>query len=160
MIFDWGGHEFMMRLYFGLDEKADMGIDGFFNNVYEDEWFGDDEVKQIVKDIDNSEVVTANHILSPYLGPIGAKKISGGAKGLIMLLKYRPSVDDDIFYPDLAIFGENCMGWLGKISKKVDFDASIYTNDLPYPGVPCLCVNDGDIVDSESMWVNKQIVYF
>ena len=57
----------MMRLYFGLDEKADMGIDGFFNNVYEDEWFEDEAVKQIVKDIDNSEVVTANHILSPYL---------------------------------------------------------------------------------------------
>ena len=56
-----------------------------------------------------------------------------------MLLKYRPSGDDDIFYPDLAIFGENCMKWLGKISKKVDFDASIYTNDLPYPGEPCLC---------------------
>lgn len=39
MTFDCGGHKFMMRLYFGLDEKSDISVDATFDSVYEPEWF-------------------------------------------------------------------------------------------------------------------------
>jgi hypothetical protein len=155
MTFDCGGHKFMMRLYFGLDEKSDISVDATFDSVYEPEWFDDDIVKQMVLDIDKSVVVNRNVIDSPVLGQIPPQWLSGGVKGLILLVKYFPENKDEMILPDLALFGNNCMKWLGEITKNRDFYASIYTYDLDFPGGDILCENDGDIIDTRLKWYEK-----
>lgn len=83
----------------------------YFDNVWEDEWLEDPLVKQMIKDVDNSEVISPHLIESPVLGPIGPKDISGGVKVLILLLK------DTSFIYNISNCGDNCAKWIIEIAK-------------------------------------------
>ena len=89
----------------------------YFDNVWEDEWLEDPLVKQMIKDVDNSEVISPHLIESPVLGPIGPKDISGGVKVLILLLK------DTSFIYNISNCGDNCAKWILEICKDKDIVA-------------------------------------
>jgi hypothetical protein len=88
--------------------------DTYFKYNYEDEWFEDEFVKEMILDVDNSEVISANSINSPVLGIIAPERLSGGVKALIIMYKE----------PDLIVnasaCGDNCAKWILAIGKKQD----------------------------------------
>lgn len=86
----------------------------YFDNVYEDEWLEDDFVKEMIRDVDHSEVLTPHIIESPVLGAITPKELSGGVKVLILMLK------DDSFIYNMSNCGNNCAKWVLKIAEKKD----------------------------------------
>ena len=68
----------MLKIYYG-DLKADNYIfnpDVFFNNSYEDEWITDPFSVEMIKDIDQSDVLGAKVIDSPFLGSIPVERLS------------------------------------------------------------------------------------
>lgn len=103
-------------LYISFKPIKDMifSIETAFPFLYEDEWFEDPFVKEMVLDIDKTEVVSPYLAISPVLGAIPTTKISGGVKALILMLKR----------PDLIIWatacGDNCAKWIIEIAKKQD----------------------------------------
>lgn len=100
-----------------IDEsKYRYSAKNYFNANYEEEWFDDPIVREMVKDVDQSTVVSGRLIDSEFLGPIPPCSLSGGVKGLILILK-----DPDIREFSSTIFGENCVPWIAKLSYKVDF---------------------------------------
>lgn len=73
----------MLKIWYyrGIDYIKDAP--GYFDNVYEDEWLEDPFVKEMIRDVDNSSVISAHIIESPVLGAITPKELSGGVKVLI-----------------------------------------------------------------------------
>ena len=104
----------MLRIYYGdlESEKYIFNPDAFFNNTYEDEWITDPMSKQMIRDIDGSEVIGPRLIDSPYLGPIPTERLSGGVKTL-MLMKFD---SDHIF--NASACGDNCAHWILKIGQE------------------------------------------
>lgn len=104
----------MLYITYKEPENLIYDIDNYFNNTYEDEWFDDPVIRQMVLDIDKSEVVSAYNVISPVLGSIPTTKISGGVKALILMYKR----------PDLVIWatacGDNCAEWIIKLSEQQD----------------------------------------
>lgn len=104
----------MLYITYIEPENLIRNIDSYFNNNYEDEWFEDSIVKQMVLDIDKSEVISAYNVISPVLGSIPTTKISGGVKALILMYKR----------PDLTIWatacGDNCCEWIIRLSEMQD----------------------------------------
>lgn len=102
----------MLNVYVGRFEASDGDIDAIFAGQYEEEWFTDDYVKTLIKSIDNSDVQTANLIISPIFGPISCEGLSGGVKTLIMLYKM----------PEIELWGsamgDNCMPYVFDIASK------------------------------------------
>ena len=88
--------------------------DAFFNNTYEDEWITDPMSKQMIRDIDGSEVIGPRLIDSPFLGTIPTERLSGGVKTL-MLMKFD---SDHIF--NASACGDNCAHWILKIGQEKD----------------------------------------
>lgn len=86
----------------------------YFDNVCEDEWLEDPFVKEMVRDVDHSEVVSPHIIESPILGAITPKDLSGGLKVLILMLK------DDSFIYNMSNCGDNCAKWILKIAERKD----------------------------------------
>lgn len=84
----------------------------YFDGVFEPEWFDDPLVKEMVKDVDDSEVVGPYLIISPVLGPIAPTHLSGGVKVLILLLK------DPNFIYNISNCGDNCAKWILKIAEE------------------------------------------
>lgn len=143
----------MFNIYFGYDKKAVLDVDSFFNHCYRPEWFEDDLVKRIVKDVDKSDVLSQHCIQSPVLGQISPRTLSGGTKTLILLLKR------DNFYPDLVNCGNNCCKWLVEIGKVRDFKAALSGVDLLFDDceVEAFCLNDSTIVRGMMPWFDKMV---
>ena len=77
----------MVSVFFGLDMDALIDVDVYFNNVFEYEWLDDPFVKEMIRDVDNSIVLSNQCIQSPVLGQIPPERLSGGVKTCIMLYK-------------------------------------------------------------------------
>ena len=106
----------MLRIIYG-DTDAQNYIycpDVFFNNTYEDEWMNDPLTKEMVRDIDKSEVVGPRLIDSPFLGPIPTERLSGGVKTLILM-----NFDSEHIF-NASACGDNCAPWILKIGERKD----------------------------------------
>lgn len=146
----------MISVYFGNDTKAVVNIDAFFRHTYSQSWFDDDVVKQMVKDVDSSEVVSSHCIISPVLGQIAPEYLSGGVKTLICLWK----MDD--FLVDLITCGNNCCKWLSYIAmhKNIRVSMSGYEltfrdKDRNYYPISGICENDSTPIKDGRDWCNK-----
>ena len=104
----------MLKIRVGHIEPYDGSIDAIFRNQFEEEWFEDPFVKDLVMEIDKSEVVSANLIISPVLGPISFERLSGGVKVLIMLYKM-PEMEQWA-----SSCGDNCLPAMIRIAKMQD----------------------------------------
>ena len=102
----------MLSIYYGdiESEKYIFNPDVFFNNTYEEEWITDPLTKQMIKDIDGSDVVGPRLIDSPFLGAIPTERLSGG-----VMMKFAP---DHIF--NASACGDNCAPWILKIGQEQD----------------------------------------
>lgn len=104
----------MLSIFFGepASENYICNPDAFFDNQHEADWLTEEETRQMVKDIDQSEVVGPNLIQSPFLGPIPPERLSGGVKTLIMI------AHDGKHLFNASACGDNCAKWLLKIGSK------------------------------------------
>lgn len=142
----------MVSVYFGYDKSAILCVDTFFGNVYEYEWFDDPIVREMIRDIDHSTVLSSQCIQSPILGQIPPEMLSGGVKTCIMLYKM------DNFLPDLTACGENCEKWLSYIFYTKELvRVTMSGHDLTFRGLPIhgICENDGSEIKDYHDWINK-----
>lgn len=115
----------MMRVYPWAEEGRPIDYEGkyilsagkIFDLHMKREWFDDPVVKQMIRDIDNTEHIRGSLFESPVLGDISAKELSGGVKGLILV--YKCFAIPRVFAS--YIWGDNCCEWLRKLSFMVDF---------------------------------------
>ena len=104
----------MLNVFFGDMPEAVYNTAVFFRNDYEDEWIIDPFVKEMIRDVDRSEVLDSGVIDSPVLGKIPPLGLSGGVKTLILVL-FEPR---KIF--NASTCGDNCAKWLLKIAADED----------------------------------------
>lgn len=146
----------MLNVLFGkITEDTNMCPDVYFNNVYDEKWFDDEIVRNIIRDIDSSEVNGLN-VISPHLGSVSVESLSGGCKTLILLYK------EDDFEPNLTWLGDNCEDWLIRIANMRDIRAVMTGRDLLFKNKVDLnfrCVNDGDMIITGIDWCNKCLRY-
>ena len=84
----------------------------YFENTYQDRRITKSLSKEMIKDIDKSDVISSQVIESPYLGPITPLKLSGGVKTLILIDNDR----NHIF--NASTCGDNCAKWILKMAEE------------------------------------------
>ena len=104
----------MLSVYYGKMPEAIYNPALFFKNSYSDDWITDELSKEMIRDVDKSEVIGPRIIDSPVLGGITPRELSGGVKTLICIYK-RP---DRVF--NASACGDNCAKWLLEIGKRQD----------------------------------------
>ena len=104
----------MLNVFFGNMPEAVYNTAVFFKNDYEDEWITDSLVKEMIRDVDHSEVIDNGVIDSPVLGKIPPLGLSGGVKTLILVL-FEPG---KVF--NASTCGDNCAKWLLRIAASED----------------------------------------
>lgn len=140
----------MLNIRFGFDEECIRDIDLYFDNVYEEIWLEDDLVKKMVLDVDQSEIVGNQLIVSPVLGQIPPEKLSGGVKALICMYKTDA-------YIDLIVCGPNCEKWILQIAKEKDITAGMSGYDLVFENmdIEAVCLNNQSHITSYQEWILK-----
>ena len=102
----------MLSVYYGDMPEAIYNPALFFKNSYSDDWITDELSKEMIRDVDKSEVIGPRIIDSPVLGGITPRELSGGVKTLICIYKRR------VF--NASACGDNCAKWLLEIGKRQD----------------------------------------
>ena len=145
----------MLKVLFGKQfDDTITSISTYFNNMYETDWFLDKDVIQMVKDLDKSEL-KGLCVVSPALGSISVERLSGGVKGLILMLK------EDNFISDLISYGNNCEDWILKIASKKDITVCMTGFDMTFEGkdVTALCLNDNSLITNYREWCLKMVEF-
>ena len=104
----------MLTIVYGDAENSIYNTSVYFKNSYESEWFDSELAKEIVRDVDHSDVLSGECIQSPVWGQIPPERLSGGVKTLLLML----NEPDKIF--NASTCGDNCAKWLLKIAEKED----------------------------------------
>ncbi|MBR1707687.1 MAG: DUF4869 domain-containing protein [Clostridia bacterium] len=104
----------MLSIFFGEMQDAIYNPARYFKNSYTDDWIMDHLCKEMIRDVDKSEVIGPRVIDSPVLGGISPRELSGGVKTLIDIYKE----PDKIF--NASACGDNCAKWLLVIGKMMD----------------------------------------
>lgn len=127
-----------------------------FDYCYKESWMKEPIVKKIIRDIDKSDLLAPQYIMSPILGPIPPKSLSGGTKALILM-----NQDDE----DLIIWatscGDNCLKWMLEIGARKDYKV-IFSHfpdfdrvkDIP---LQFIVDNDGRLVSSMEDYIETII---
>ncbi|MCR5609590.1 MAG: DUF4869 domain-containing protein [Lachnospiraceae bacterium] len=109
----------MLKIYYGDMDNIIYNTSVFFKNTFRGEWFNDEKVVEMIKDVDSSEVLGNGAISSPVLGIISPERLSGGVKTLILIDK----VNDKVF--NASNCGDNCAGWLLKLGEEKNISVNL-----------------------------------
>ena len=145
----------MLSIYFGMypGENYIDNPDVYFDNTYEDSWLEDSQSKEMVKDIDRSELVGPNLVISPVLGSIPVTRLSGGVKTLIQIS------NDPIHVYNASACGDNCASWLLKISRGKDVLVRLgHIMHFSEDRFDIRIANTGEIVHTQSELVKTVIL--
>ena len=146
----------MLSIYVG-DYQGKNYIENpdlFFDNTYEEEWLEENRSKEMVKDVDRSDLIGANLVISPVLGSIPVVRLSGGVKTLILI-----DHDPEHVY-NVSACGDNCAGWLLKMGQEKDI--LIRLGHIMHFGesdsFSIRIANTGDIVHSQEELSRKVVL--
>ncbi len=144
----------MLNVFFGNMPEAVYNTAVFFKNDYEDEWITDSLVKEMIRDVDHSEVIDNGVIDSPVLGKIPPLGLSGGVKTLILVL-FEPG---KVF--NASTCGDNCAKWLLRIAASEDRTVNLrHIMDFGDEPFEIRILNTGDVVHSMKELVDIAIDY-
>lgn len=104
----------MLNIFYGDMPEAIYNTSVYFKNTYKDEWITSELSKAMIKDVDKSEVISANLINSPVLEMIPPTKLSGGVKTLMLIAYDRKHVFN------ASNCGDNCAKWILKIADELN----------------------------------------
>lgn len=132
----------MLKIYLGDMENSIYHPPTYFDNRYEDEWIVDELAVKMIKDIDDSSVLSPYLIQSPVLGPISTKELSGGVKTLILMF-----FDQSGKVFNASACGDNCAKWILEISKKKNLTINLrHIMNFGEGDFEIEILNTGDIV--------------
>lgn len=144
----------MLNVFLGNMPEAVYNTAVFFKNDYEDEWITDPFVKEMIRDVDHSEVIDNGVIDSPVLGKIPPLGLSGGVKTLILVL-FEPG---KVF--NASTCGDNCAKWLLRIAASEDRTVNLrHIMDFGDESFEIRIQNTGDVVRSMKELVDIAIDY-
>ena len=109
----------MLTIKYGDAENGIYNTNVYFKNTYEPEWIESELAKKIIKDVDDSDVLSGECIKSPVLGQIPPERLSGGVKTLLLML----NEPDKIF--NASTCGDNCAKWILEIGKQKDLTINL-----------------------------------
>lgn len=145
----------MLSIYFGTFNAVNYidNPDLFFDNTYEDAWLEDPMSKEMVQDIDGSELVGSNLVISPVLGSIPVSRLSGGVKTLILIAH-----DPDHVY-NASACGDNCASWLLRIGSIKDVIVRLgHIMHFDEESFEIRIANNGEIVHTQKELVKAVIL--
>lgn len=146
----------MLRIIFGEEGLRAEGrvayVSEYFNSVYTRDWLNNGLAKQIIKDIDQTDHVQDEFLMSPVLGGISPRDLSSGCKALLLLLN-KPSV-----IVSGERMGDNCVAWLLKIGQMQDITITLH-HCMQFPeNFQIWSINSGKLIGNRQEYLEELIL--
>lgn len=145
----------MLYLYLGRKKGYRHSGDITFDHGFDRSNIQKPFAKKVIKEIDKSEVLGKDSIISPIIGSRASTFLSGGSKTLICLM-YGEGIG---FY--LEAMGDNCLSLLKEVADSKDIHMCTTTmRDLfSYGFTKFVVENTNEIVTDRKRWLDLQLDY-
>lgn len=147
----------MLNIIMGRPEGEIYETARYFNALFEEEWMEHEIIKDIIKDVDESDMISNKLIQNDIWGTLSPKDLSSDTKTLILMLNF----PDKIFNGSQC--GGNCNKWLVKIGDMVSPTIAVhhihkFPDDMKFN---IRILNDNSVVHNDKEYFNKylEIVY-
>lgn len=138
----------MLYVYIGRTSNSLCSPGVLLNQVCDMSWFDDQFVKNMIKDVDSTEVISGRNMYSPILGSMNYTYLSGGVQTLILMYK-----TDYIMRGSNC--GDNCAKWFLEIGKRKDCIVTLgYCMDFQ-GDFEITLLNDGSVVHNAEEFILK-----
>jgi hypothetical protein len=124
-----------------------------FNKPYVYEWMKDDFVKQMVLDVDKTEIREDLSIYNTYLGIIPVESLSTDVKNL--MIGYGTKL-----VLNASKCGDNCAKWIYEISKKKDLYITLYHIMVFPDDLKAIILNDNRQINNYREYHSIMCEYF
>lgn len=143
----------MLNVIIGRPEGEIYETARYFDALFEEEWMDHPIVKEIIKDVDESEMISSRLIQNDDWGAFSPKDLSGGTKTLILMLNF----PDKIFNGSQC--GDNCTKWLLKVGDMVSPAIAVhhrhkFPKDMEFN---IKILNDDSIVHNDEEYFDKYV---
>lgn len=131
-------------LYFTFVKPDDYIRDAslYFKHHLDMSILNDEFVKTMIKDVDKTDVVSEQLLISPVFGPIPPSKLSGGVQALILMY----AQDKPVW---ATACGDNCAKWIVEIAKKKDVKI-VLGHRMNFPeAFEAVSLDTGDYIHSD-----------
>lgn len=105
----------MLHIFFGDMPDVIYNTSVYFKNTYQDNWITSDFGRNIISDVDKSNVISASVIKSPALScAITPRQLSGGVQTLFLIQFDKKHIFN------ASTCGDECAKWILKIAENQD----------------------------------------
>ena len=110
----------MLRIYFGNLPDEIYNTEIFYENQYDRNWVMDDFAREVIRDIDDSEVVSPDVIKNDIFGSFPSTELSAGVKTLLLI----QNIPNKIF--NISNCGDNCAKYLLRLAENRDIKVTLH----------------------------------
>lgn len=144
----------MLKIYLGEMDGVLHNVETYFKNQMDYRWLEGDFAREVIRDVDRSELVSPQCIQSPVLGQIPPTSLSGGTKALF-LMKYEK---DRVV--NASNCGDNCAKWILKLGREQDLTINLnHVMDFGKEPFEIEILNDGSVIHHMGELVEKAAEY-
>lgn len=143
----------MLKIWIGnlQDERYIDTPSVYFDNAYDDNWLRDAFAKEVIADIDQSELIDVDCVKSQVLGMIPITRIAGGTKTLILM----KNDSEHIF--NASSCGDNCARWILQIAEEKDLIIRL-GHIMRFPdSIEAIILNSGVEVKGYKQYVSEYL---
>lgn len=110
----------MLRIHFGNRPDEIYNTEIYYENQYDKDWVMDEFARRVIRDIDDSVVVSPDVIQNGIFGTFGSTELSAGVKTLL-LIRNQPK---KIF--NISNCGNNCVKYLLELAEDQDITVTLH----------------------------------
>lgn len=110
----------MLRIYFGSLPDEIYNTEMFYENQYDRNWVIDDFASEVIREIDDSQVVAPDMIQNDIFGTFSSTELSAGVKTLL-LIRNMPNKTFNI-----SNCGDNCAKYLLQLAEARDIKVTLH----------------------------------
>ena len=133
----------------GFRDDCIINPNGYFNSHKNRDWFNRSDVKEVIKEIDNSIAVKDEYIESPVYGGMAPERLSSGCKSVI-LLYINPLCN---VYASRC--GDNCVPAILRLAEKTDVVITLH-HIMKFPKeFKAMMMDTGVVVNSREEFLRE-----
>ena len=110
----------MLRIFFGSHKEEIYNTEMFYENQYDPDWIMDDFGKKVIKDIDDSEVISPDVIRNGIFGSFASTELSAGVKTLLLIRHFPRKIFN------ISNCGNNCSKYILELAKDRDITVTLH----------------------------------
>ena len=144
----------MLKIYLGEMDNVLHNVEVYFKNQMDYSWLDDEFAREVIADVDRSQVVSSHCIVSPVLGQIPPTALAGGTKSMLLMKNQKERIIN------ASNSGDNGAKWILKLGQMQELTINLnHIMDVGEGVFEAEILNNGHVIHNMKEFVFEAVKY-